>query len=45
MHQFVGKQNGLNKTGAPSIAENSQPCDFFLLYFQTILTVIVQETN
>jgi hypothetical protein len=41
----VGKQNGLNKTAAPNIAENSQPHDFFLLYFQTILTIVVQETN
>jgi hypothetical protein len=45
VHQFVGEQNGLNKTAAPSINEKSQPHDFFLLYFETILAVIVQETN
>jgi hypothetical protein len=39
----VGEQNGLNKTAAPNLTENSQPCDFFLMYFQTILAVIVQE--
>jgi hypothetical protein len=45
VRQFVGEQNGLNKTAAPNITENSQPRDFFFLYFYTILTVIVQETN
>lgn len=33
MHQFVGEQKGLNKTTATNITENSQPRDFFLLYF------------
>jgi hypothetical protein len=32
MHQFVGRQYGLDKTTAVSITENSQPHDFFLLY-------------
>jgi hypothetical protein len=41
----VGEKSGLNKTAAPNITENSQPFDLFLLYFQTILAVIVQETN
>jgi hypothetical protein len=45
VHQFVGEQNGLNKAAAPSITENSQPCELFLLYFQTNVAVIVQETN
>jgi hypothetical protein len=41
----VGEQNGLNKTAAPNISENSQAFDFFLLYFQTIPAVTVQETS
>jgi hypothetical protein len=41
----VGEQNGLNRTTAPNITENSQPHEFFLLYFHTLLAVIVQETN
>jgi hypothetical protein len=45
VHQFVGEQNGLNKTTATDITENSQPFEFLLLYFQTILAVTVQETN
>jgi hypothetical protein len=45
VHQFVGEQSGLNKTAAPNITENSQSRDFFLLYFHTILVVIVQETT
>jgi hypothetical protein len=45
LYQFVGEQNGLNKTPARKITENSQPRDFFLLYFQTLLAVIIQETN
>jgi hypothetical protein len=44
-HQFVGEQIGLNKTAAPNISENSKPLDFFLLYFQTIQPVTVQQTN
>jgi hypothetical protein len=45
VHQLVGEQNGLNNTTSLNITENSQHRDFFLLYFQTILAVIVQETN
>jgi hypothetical protein len=45
VHQSVGQQSVLDKTAAPIITENSQPRDFFLLYFQTIPSVIVQETN
>jgi hypothetical protein len=45
VHQFLGEQNGLNKIAAPNITENSQPSEFFLLYFQIILAVTVQETN
>jgi hypothetical protein len=45
VHQFVGEQNGLNKAAAPTITENSQPCELFLLYFQTILAAVVQETS
>jgi hypothetical protein len=37
--------SGLDKTAARNITETSQPPDFFLLYFQTILAVIVQDTN
>jgi hypothetical protein len=37
VHQCVGEQSGLNRTTACNITENSQPCDFILLYFQTIL--------
>jgi hypothetical protein len=40
----VGGQSALNKTAAPNITEYSRPCDLFL-YFQTILSVFVQETN
>jgi hypothetical protein len=43
--QFVREQNGLNKTAVPSIHEIPQPHDFFVLYFETILAVMVQETN
>jgi hypothetical protein len=42
--QFVG-EHGLNRTVARSITENSQPRDFFLLYFQTIPAVTAQEIN
>jgi hypothetical protein len=45
VHQFVGEQSGLDKIAACNITENSQPRDFFLLYFQAIQAVIVQETN
>jgi hypothetical protein len=45
VHQFVGEQSGLNKTATRNITTNLQPRDFVLLYFQTILAVIVQETN
>jgi hypothetical protein len=41
----VGEQTGLDKTAARNITESSQPRDFFLLYFQTILAIIVYETN
>jgi hypothetical protein len=34
-----------NKITTPNITKNSQPCEFFLLYFQTILAVTVQDTN
>jgi hypothetical protein len=36
-------QNGLNKTAAPNISENSHPLHQFLLYFQLTLPVTVQE--
>jgi hypothetical protein len=45
VRHFVGEQRGLDKTAARNITENSQLHDFFLLYFQIILAVIVQETN
>lgn len=45
VHKFVGEQKGLNRAAAPSITENLQPCELFLLYFKTVLRVIVQETN
>jgi hypothetical protein len=45
VHQIVGEKNGLKKTAARNITENSQPCEYFLLYFHTILAIIVQETN
>jgi hypothetical protein len=45
VHGIVGEQNGLNKTTAFSSFENPHPLDFFLLYFQTIILLIVQETN
>jgi hypothetical protein len=45
MHQFAGEQSELNKTAARNITQNLQPHDFFMLYFQTVLAVIVQETN
>jgi hypothetical protein len=41
----VGEQNGLNKTAAPSATESSQPREIFLPNFQTILVMIIQETN
>jgi hypothetical protein len=41
----VGEQNGLKRTTALNITEISQPHEFFLLYFHTLLAVIVQETN
>jgi hypothetical protein len=41
VHQFVGEQNGL----FPILQKISQPSEFFLLYFQTILAVTVQETS
>jgi hypothetical protein len=44
VHQFVG-EHLLNKVAVPNITKNSQPHEFFLLYFQTILAVIVQKTN
>jgi hypothetical protein len=45
VRHFVGEKRGLDKTAARNITENSQPRDFFLLYFQTILAITVQETN
>jgi hypothetical protein len=45
VHQFVGEQNMLNRTVAPNISGNSQHLEFFLLYFQTILAVTVQESS
>jgi hypothetical protein len=45
VQQIVGEQNELNKTTAPDISENSQPLSLVLLYFQTVLSVAVQETN
>jgi hypothetical protein len=45
VHQFGGEHSGLNKTAAYDIMGNSQPHNSFLLYFQVILAVIVQETN
>jgi hypothetical protein len=35
----------INKTAASNTSENSQLLDYFLLYFQTILQVTVQEPN
>lgn len=43
MYQFVVGQDGLNKTAATNIPENLQTLDFFPLYFETILPVILQE--
>jgi hypothetical protein len=45
VHQSVGEQRELDKTVSRNITENSKPRDFFFLYVQTILAVIVQETN
>lgn len=45
MHQFCGRKSGLIKTAARNITQNLEPHDFFMLYFQTVLAVIVQETN
>jgi hypothetical protein len=41
----VEEHNGLNKTTAPKISENSQPPDFFLLDFQTNLPATVQDAQ
>jgi hypothetical protein len=41
----VGEQNGLNNITAPNIYENPHPHDFFLLYFQTVISLIVKETS
>jgi hypothetical protein len=40
----VEEQNGLNKAAAPNIPGNSQR-PYFLLYFHSILRLIVQMTN
>jgi hypothetical protein len=45
VHQFVGEQSWLNKTATRNVTTNLEPRDFFLLYFQTILAVTVQESN
>jgi hypothetical protein len=45
LHQFVKEQNGLNKTAAHDNYENSQPLNLFLLYFEIILKVTLEETN
>jgi hypothetical protein len=42
--QSVREQNRLNKTAASNVSEYEQPLDF-LPYFQTIVSVILQETK
>jgi hypothetical protein len=41
----MGEHDRLNKITAPNICENPYPLDFFLLYFQTVISLIVKETN
>jgi hypothetical protein len=43
--QFVGEQNGLNKSAALNISKNSQPLSFLSMCPQTILPATVQDTN
>jgi hypothetical protein len=43
LHKFMWEWNGLNKTAAQNITENSRSDGIFLLYFQTVLEIMFKK--
>jgi hypothetical protein len=45
VHKFIGEQNGFSKEAAPDITNDAMPGDYFMLFFCTVLPIILLETN
>jgi hypothetical protein len=45
VHTFIGEQNGLDKEAAPDITNEATPGDYFMLFFCTVLPIILLQTN
>jgi hypothetical protein len=45
VHQFTGDTPGKRQNVAPHINEDSTPYSVFMLYFASVITLLVEETN
>jgi hypothetical protein len=42
---FTGPPSGINRAAAPNISDQSSPFSIFILFFQQVLQIVLQETN